>query len=875
MNIRGKLLTLILIPLLGVLGASVWGFRSQSVVTEVAEDAVTAVQTTSKVHQAILAMGDERAALAPTADRALLPDLQAATDAAFAEVFTRDLSPEMTAMMTDMQALVTEARTRVASGDLAAYAEPFSTAIETLLNAGGGGESYFTAEQAQVANAAHQSFEMIEAREAAWLQYLLLDPASPSDVLNVSVALGEAEVLTEEAYEFVQTQVEPTMSEAQDSVAERRLNELAFLATTQLAAGEGSIPADQVVSTLSESRAEWRNALGSADQFLLDKVTWELDRANGIRSLFTLLGLGGLVVLGGLVFVIYRSITLPLGSLLNRAQTVADDELPELIRVLRHSDSVAELPSPSVIPVESDDEIGQLVSAFNDVQVAAYDLATEQALGRRNVGDMFINLGRRNQQLLQRILNQLTELEREEENPETLDTLFALDNIVTRMRRNAESLLVLAGGQTPRQWSNPVTLEDTVRSALSEVENYQRVDIAALAEVHLPGNMVADVAHMLAELIENAVNFSDPNSQVLVGGHFENENYVVTIFDQGIGMSEDELETNNRRISDPPPLDQAPTRFLGLFVVGRLADRHEILVRLAKAPGRGLMARVQIPAQHLLLDGHNAIDGGDTQSLTAAGDFLDDELAELSNSYADPINEDLSLGDVDIESEAGEFDLPNLDHDGSVFEESTTPPVEVQRFEVSNPTTPDKVLPDLPVRGGGLLKVPQPDEPVAPEAAPIDPVPVAEPEPARAVAPVNPPPAPAAPTPVAAATPESLFPSDTPTTPLPVRNAGQALDQSPAPVASAPATPAAQAPAPARAPAPGLPDNLPLRVRGAALDTSAPVTPESRAADKPAPAEDNGDKAGNFSSMMSAFSTGVRRGIEDNAFESLDEGLDQ
>lgn len=801
-KIRGKLLTLILIPLLAVSSAAVWGFRDQSIKTEQAEEAVELAVMSAAAHDVILAYGDERLALYSDLTQGEIDELRLATDEAVAAAgFSTDV-----------------VETARAQTDRIAAADRFTDAIEELLATAGSAVDVYQSGQLLTNIAAQSSYSVLEARETAWFDYIetaqiMAGGDENMSLVPVAVSLSEASTLASESHLFIDQQAEPQLQIASDSVAEQTMANLAFLATNEMASGATGIANAQIIDGLTDARVEWNQALDAADEFLIAETQSTLDDANGVRSLFSLLGVVGMVVLAGLVFVIYRSITSPLENLVVRARAVAQDELPDLVRTLRSDDEFDNLPEPVAIPVTNNDEIGQLVEAFNEVQFTAHELATEQALGRRNVAEMFVNLGRRNQQLLQRILGLLTDLERDEEDPDTLRDLFVLDNVVTRMRRNAESLLVLAGGQTPRQWSNPVSLEDTVRSALSEVEGYERIDIAALAEVRIPGNVVADVAHLLAELIENAVSFSDPSTQVLVGGHFENDGYLVTIFDQGIGMTEDELEDNNRRIVDPPPLDQAPTKFLGLFVVGRLADRHDIRVRLAKAPGRGVMARVLIPNANLIID-----EDVDTTPTVGVEDL---DSAVMSAAEAGLVNAGMSAPEVET-SEAVDFyeadldvvgheaaplgdDVGGLDH---ALSDVGTDEAPVAEEPISQPVVASDALDALPVRGAA----PAVEEP----PAAID--------------------------------------------DLPVRSAGASI---PEPEAAEDALPTRR-----------VEDNggLPTRVRGDALDEDeapAPAAPPERV-------EAVGEEAaGSFSSMMSAFSTGVNRGLEDTSFDSLDEGTEQ
>ncbi len=241
----------------------------------------------------------------------------------------------------------------------------------------------------------------------------------------------------------------------------------------------------------------------------------------------------------------------------------------------------------------------EVAAALNTVQASALDLAVEQAVLRRNIADSFVNLGRRNQNLLNRQLELITDLERDEADPEELDSLFKLDHLATRMRRNAESLLVLAGVEAPRQWSASVRVADVVRSALGEVEEYQRVTVRQLEPALVAGSVATDVAHMLAELIENALIFSPPEEIVEVRGRTSATGYTLAISDNGLGMADEDLSRANRRLRAEESFTVAPSRYLGHYVAGHLAERHGVDLSLVDHPAGGLTARIDLPASVL------------------------------------------------------------------------------------------------------------------------------------------------------------------------------------------------------------------------------------------------------------------------------------
>jgi signal transduction histidine kinase len=230
----------------------------------------------------------------------------------------------------------------------------------------------------------------------------------------------------------------------------------------------------------------------------------------------------------------------------------------------------------------------------------AADLATVQSVveQRRSVSELFVNLARRNQSLLDRQLELIGDLEQRERSPDALSDLFQLDHLATRIRRNAESLLVLSGDDPPRRWGRPVPLSEVVRAAAAEVEDFRRVEVLVSEHLEVSGRAVADLSHLLAELIENATTFSPPTSEVRVRSHLAaglGGSHVLSIEDTGIGMPADDLVAANELLAEPPEVDLRRSSMLGFHVVGRLAERYRIDVRLAATPGGGLTALVTMP----------------------------------------------------------------------------------------------------------------------------------------------------------------------------------------------------------------------------------------------------------------------------------------
>ncbi|WP_420812811.1 nitrate- and nitrite sensing domain-containing protein [Micromonospora zingiberis] len=302
-----------------------------------------------------------------------------------------------------------------------------------------------------------------------------------------------------------------------------------------------------------------------------------------------------------------RSITRPLALLAAEAHELATNRLPAAVRRLQDGDdrSTPEAPTPVQVPSRSSVEIRSVAGALDQVQEVAFRLATEQAMLRRSTTDSLANLGRRNQNLLRRQLGFITSLEREETDPAGLANLFELDHLATRMRRNAESLLVLVGASGPRQWANPLAIADVIRAAISEVEEYRRVQLRRIDDAWVVGASVSAVAHMLAELVENGLTFSPPDSDVEIQGRRHGDGYLIAITDQGLGMSPEDLAQANARLRGEIDFVSAPTRYLGHHVVGQLAQDLGIDVQLAPSPVTGVTARVVLP--HSLLSRPNAI----------------------------------------------------------------------------------------------------------------------------------------------------------------------------------------------------------------------------------------------------------------------------
>jgi signal transduction histidine kinase len=361
------------------------------------------------------------------------------------------------------------------------------------------------------------------------------------------------------------------------------------------------------------------------------------------------------------------SITRPLRKLRDEADAMAGLRLPEAVRSILDTPLGEDVQLPEVAPIEvqTRDEVNEVVAALNKVQERTLALAVDQAVLRRNIADSFVNLGRRNQNLLDRQLEFITELEQLETEPEQLEALFRLDHLATRMRRNAESLLVLAGTESPRQWGMPVELDAVVRAGLGEVEDYRRVTIRHLEDAAVAGGAAAAVSHIVAELVENALQFSPPDEDVEIKGRRSHEGYVVAIADNGIGMPDEDLERANRRLSGEESYTVAPSRYLGHYVAGQLSARIGVTVRLQDNPAGGLVATVVVPSTLLEdpvvdLEPTSASVAADPDPepgpdpVTEAGP--DDEAFEAWYAQDAPVAEPAAVTEVDDAGDAGDAD---------------------------------------------------------------------------------------------------------------------------------------------------------------------------------------------------------------------------
>ncbi|MFG3403578.1 nitrate- and nitrite sensing domain-containing protein [Streptomyces sp. NPDC048142] len=297
-----------------------------------------------------------------------------------------------------------------------------------------------------------------------------------------------------------------------------------------------------------------------------------------VNGLIVVIALLAAFLLAGLMA---RQMSRSMRQLRTAAFSIAEQRLPTLVDQLSRTDPGRVDTRVQPIPITTRDEIGEVARAFDQVHREAVRLAAEQAMLRGNVNAIFTNLSRRNQSLIEGQLTLITDLENNEADPDQLESLFKLDHLATRMRRNGENLLVLSGEEPGRRWNQPVPLVDVLRAASSEVESYERIQLTGVPESEIHGQAVTDLVHLLAELLENATTFSSPQTKVKVTAtRLPDGRVMVEIHDKGIGLTAEDFADINHKLANPPTVDAAVSQRMGLFVVGRLADRHGIRVQL-------------------------------------------------------------------------------------------------------------------------------------------------------------------------------------------------------------------------------------------------------------------------------------------------------
>jgi signal transduction histidine kinase len=434
---------------------------------------------------------------------------------------------------------------------------------------------------------------------------------------------GAAAALTgaqsQQAAEFAEFQSDASIDEQQvysDTVAGPQVDTAQEIESQAIASGAGANGG--ILPEAANAPTTWYNDMSAyvtdirkVQQGLVDQIRTQSQALHAQATRTAILTgievLAVLIIVLMITIVVARSMVRPLRKLRTGALEVAGLRLPEAVRRMSETDGEGVPLEVEPIDVNSSDEIGEVARAFDQVHREALRLAANEAALRGNVNAMFVNLSRRSQSLVERQIRLIDDLEQGEEDPERLSSLFQMDHLATRMRRNSENLLVLAGHEESRRWNQPVALVDVLRAALSEIEQYERVSVNVQPGIAVRGQVVSDVVHLTAELIENATSFSPAETPVTIAGHMlSSGGTLLEITDHGVGMEAEEMAHANWRLDNPPVVDVAVSRRMGLFVVARLAARHGIRVRLRPAASRGLVALVWLPDEAITHEGPGA-----------------------------------------------------------------------------------------------------------------------------------------------------------------------------------------------------------------------------------------------------------------------------
>jgi HAMP domain-containing protein len=432
-----------------------------------------------------------------------------------------------------------------------------------------------------------------------------------------------------------------------------------------LASSGSSLATDPTISDASAALSYVVGGMRSVEQqFSTDVISRSSSLHGGAITAAILYSLAVVLLLGIALIatvVVGRSMVGPLRRLRNGALQIAEVRLPDMIRRMSESSEEGGVPLEiEPIDVDSLDEIGQVARAFDRVHNEAVRLAANEAALRGNVNAMFVNLSRRSQSLVERQIRVITQLEQSEQDSEKLANLFQVDHLATRMRRNSENLLVLAGHELSRRWGRPVALVDVLRAAVSEIDQYERVGLNVQSGIAVRRDAVRDVVHLTAELVENATSFSAADHPVTIAAYVLNSGgALIEITDQGVGMKAEDMANANWRLDNPPVVDVAISRRMGLFVVARLAARHGIRVRLRSGQSRGLSALVWLPDEAITPENGSAgsLRSGSAASRDRAAVAA---VADLTGRYAGigresaaptlrpaPLREELGMGDSD------------------------------------------------------------------------------------------------------------------------------------------------------------------------------------------------------------------------------------
>jgi len=433
-----------------------------------------------------------------------------------------------------------------------------------------------------------------------------LDQQLFADGVQQAVNTAQSEQLNDlTAFDTTATPAEQSFY--RDTVAGPLVDEAQSIETYILSVDSLDIGAGALGISASAAPAKWYSAMsGTVDDMqqvelqiarsivaraqFLERKAEESALVNAVVTALILL----LVLIATIV--VARSLVRPLRRLKEGALDVATVQLPQRVQQLGEATDAATSLEVAPINVVSGDEIGQVARAFDQVHSEAVRLAGNEAMLRNSFNAMFVSLSRRSQSLIERLAYLIDSLEQDEGDPDRLSNLFSMDHLVTRMRRNSENLLLLAGQEHAHKRSEPVSLTDVARAATSEIEQYSRVTLSIQTGIAIAGSAVSDVVHLLAEIIENATNFSAKHTTVHVSAQeLATGGVLIQVSDSGVGIPEPRLTEINSRLENRPVIDVSVSRHMGLFAAGRLAERHGVRLRLKARSPRGMTALIWLP----------------------------------------------------------------------------------------------------------------------------------------------------------------------------------------------------------------------------------------------------------------------------------------
>ncbi len=609
LTVRTKLLAIIVPPLIGLSAFSAVGVLDRlndQRDAEVREARSAALESLSGLTTSLQM---ERSAIAAQQTPEVLTARRGATDAAFTEVINRvDKISNATSSLPVLDTQRLGGGLALAQSDIVTQRK-----ADTSVTAG---RADVVAKYGQNIDVLIQDSSLISsglgASSAAW-HWLARSSEAESRLLSVGLvyqeqlplaptAISEITVLNGQA----QTNKEAFRSTA-DATQNAHLDQLLLQAST--------VESDKVLASLTTAPTvgidgdaakdiahlgeERLNSLGNWIQSSYHDVG--VAASKGLETArrgaqFFFIGAGVAVLLAGLVGLSFaRSISKSLRRLTKSARMITTEQLPAMVDSIQSGRPVAPFTS---VNEDRRDEFGDVSRALNALGGAITEVAgRQQEALKKGIGDIFVNLARRNQTLLDRQIEFIDRLESNEQDPDQLDSLFKLDHLATRMRRNAESLLVLAEAETPRRRGQDVSITDVVRVAVGEVEDFSRIAIRSVEPASMHGGAAVDVAHLLSELMENGTQYSPPDRPVEVHGSWQADGtYLLAVSDQGVGMNEDQFAGANKLFRDPPRLGFGMNRSLGLVVAAKLASRHDIEVTLGSAIGGGVTAHLVLPA---------------------------------------------------------------------------------------------------------------------------------------------------------------------------------------------------------------------------------------------------------------------------------------